>query len=458
MAKENNESARDRLEKVRGRLKILNKRIKSYSILHNPAYRTQDILRYRQHESRNAAKEVRLEDIRDKLKAINQYLLEKAAGEASKVKKADKIAQKIVVEPEPEVVESGEKESGYDLPDTAKQSRQKTEDRLGLGLDLGTAYLGAAREVEQSHVFVKHERNAFLSVRSDAATKQLLERLKIKYVAMKPQMYVLGNIALDLANIFNRDIQRSMSQGILNPSEAESVPILKLLVEHILWKPRREKEICCFSVPAKPVDRDMDTIYHRGVFEGILKSIGFTPVIIDEGYAVVLSEMESSNFTGIGVSCGGGMVNVCAAYKSVPILSFSVTRGGDWIDKKAADALNLSVGQVTSMKEQGINIASPDGREAEALAIYYRNYIKYFLEAISRRLGQGASTPQFREPVPVVFAGGSAMAGGFIDVVREEMADVEMGIEISEVRVADEPFTSVARGRLFHAINVELES
>jgi len=175
-----------------------------------------------------------------------------------------------------------------------------------------------------------------------------------------------------------------MSMGILNPSESESISIIKLIVQNILWPPRKSDEVCCFSVPANPVDRNQDTIYHRSVFEGILKTLGFEAIVIDEGYAVVLSELEYRNFTGIGVSCGGGMVNVCAAYRSVPLISFSMTRGGDWIDQSAAKVLNIPISQVTTIKELGINLKSPKTREEEALAIYYRNYIRYFLENMSQ--------------------------------------------------------------------------
>ncbi len=44
--------------------------------------------------------------------------------------------------------------------------------------------------------------------------------------------------------------------------------------------------------------------------------------------------MEGSNYTGIGISCGGGLCNVCLAYLSVPVVSFSVPKAGDFIDSR----------------------------------------------------------------------------------------------------------------------------
>ncbi|MBF0253404.1 MAG: hypothetical protein HQL29_06275 [Candidatus Omnitrophica bacterium] len=244
-----------------------------------------------------------------------------------------------------------------------------------------------------------------------------------------------------------------MHKGILNPAEAESIPIIKMIIQYLLWEPRKKNEVCCFSVPADPIDREQDTIYHRGVIESILKETGFTPLIIDEAYAVVLSEMEDVDFTGIGVSCGGGMVNVCLAFKSVPVMSFSITRGGDWIDQSAASALNMAVTRVTTIKERGIDLKKPQGREAEAIAIFYRNYIRYFLEKMSQVFGQSSDKPDFADPVDIVFAGGSSLVEGFIDVVKEEAKTINLGIPVGKIRRANEPFTSVARGCLFNAIN-----
>ncbi|MBF0330879.1 MAG: hypothetical protein HQL17_03000 [Candidatus Omnitrophica bacterium] len=457
----------DELQRIRQRLSKINDKIKRYSSLdreEDPSENEVITSKYR------PGQEIPVDEMRAKLRAINDYIRDRAMGKDVKppvflkdapaleiklpVKRERRIAMAEPVaeiveepaEPEPEPVKVRE------LPVTKPRRGKKLDERLGVGLDLGTAYVVSSREVEDQRVFVKNERNAFLSVRCDTATKELLTKLKIKYVGLGDKLYVLGSMALELADIFGRETQRSMNMGILNPTEAESIPILKLLVQNILWEPRQEKEICCFSIPAQPIDRDQDTIYHRGVFESILRSIGFEPMIIDEGYAVVLAELEAQDFTGIGVSCGAGMVNICAAFKSVPIMSFSITRGGDWIDKSAATVLGVPMSRVSHIKEQGLDLKHPKNRDEEAIAIYYRNYINYLIESMSRVFGKTAGTPQFKEPVDIVFAGGSSMVPGFIDAVKDEMRTAKFGFTIGKILHAKDPFTSVVRGCLFNAI------
>ena len=470
MSKSGDTPANRDLEDVRARLKSLNARMKALSSGEAGEARP---VRYSPEE----LKDLSVEQMRNKLRIVNQYLRRKLLSESDaadeeaapepakepKIPKAAMVNKTTISEsvgdrmvPDPDALahaQPKEQATSISLPDIGDSSQKKATERLGVGLDLGTAYLVASREFEGGMVFVKADRNAFLRLNADQPTKELMEGLGIKYITTGNNIFVLGNLAFNLASIFNYEVLRTMSMGILNPSEAESIPVIKLITQNIIWSPRKDREICCFSIPANPIDRNQDTIYHQGVFEGILRSLGFDPIVIDEGYAVVLSELQYKNFTGIGVSCGAGMVNVCAAYKSVPLLSFSITRGGDWIDKSAATVLNMPISKVTTIKEQGINLKAPKSREEEAISIYCRNYIRYFLESMAKVFGGSKETPQFTDPVDIVFAGGSSMVGDFLEVVKEELRNVDLGLAIGEIKKSDEPFTSVARGCLFHAIN-----
>ncbi|MBF0511160.1 MAG: hypothetical protein HQL13_02405, partial [Candidatus Omnitrophica bacterium] len=136
-----------------------------------------------------------------------------------------------------------------------------------------------------------------------------------------------------------------------------------------------------------------------------------------------------------------------------PVISFSITRGGDWIDKSAATVLGVPTTRVTTIKEHGMNIKTPVNREEEAIAIYYRNYIHYLIENMARVFDKNTDTPRFTDAVDLVFAGGSSMVPGFIEVVKEEIKGVKFGFPIGNILQAKEPFTSVVRGCLFNAIN-----
>src|SRR5581483_12118364 len=95
--------------------------------------------------------------------------------------------------------------------------------------------------------------------------------------------------------------------------------------------------------------------YHEAKLRQILSDKGLEVKSINEGLAVIYSELESSNYTGIGISCGGGLCNVCVAYLSVPVLSFSIPRGGDYIDTNAAAMTGERANRVRIAKEDSFH-------------------------------------------------------------------------------------------------------
>src|SRR5690349_10290019 len=216
---------------------------------------------------------------------------------------------------------------------TATDSGADSAVALGKGLDIGTANVAAAVQNEDGGITVNLERNAFLDINSDVYSKNMLTKLKVPYVVHNGKLVVLGEAAFELANVFGKETRRPMCDGLVSPNEQDALPIMKLIISKVLGEPRVAGEACYFCVPAPSLDVDNNVVYHQGLFESMLSKLGYTAHAINEAHAVIFSELAESDFTGIGLSFGGGMANACIAYKSIPCLSFSVARGGDWIDK-----------------------------------------------------------------------------------------------------------------------------
>jgi len=109
-----------------------------------------------------------------------------------------------------------------------------------------------------------------------------------------------------------------------------------------------------------------------------------------------------------------------------------------------------------AIKEQGISLVKPVTREEEAIAIYYRSYVRYFLESIARQFSVRGTAPQFTKPVDIVLAGGSSLPGGFLDVVKDELKRIDLGVPVGSISRAEEPLLSVSRGCLFQAMNTAM--
>jgi actin-like ATPase involved in cell morphogenesis len=325
----------------------------------------------------------------------------------------------------------------------------------GKGLDIGTVNLISAMQTESGEVVLKKQRNAFLDMPMDIFAKNMLTQLKIPYAIHNKRLYVLGDHSFELANVLNRNVRRPMKEGMLSPKEVDAVPIMKLLIERILENPRKEKELCYYSIPAEPIDSDLNTVYHIDIFNAVLSNMGYTPKTMIEGHAVVLSELAEEEFTGIGISCGGGMMNVCVCYKALPCLSFSTSRAGDWIDENAARAVGIKVARLTFLKESGIDLLNPKSREEEATVIYYRNMINYTLNNIKEKFLVSENMPSFPEPVVITLSGGSTLAKNFEEVFRQEFEKIEFPIPVKAIKVSEDPLNAVARGVLLAAMSEE---
>ena len=318
----------------------------------------------------------------------------------------------------------------------------------GKGLDVGTVNLVAAEQNEKGEVVLRLKRNAFIDVPIDAYTKNMLTRLNVPYVVQGKKMFVMGEPAFNLANVLNRNTRRPMKDGLISPKEQDALPIMKLLIGSILGEPRSPLEVCFYSVPGDPVDSDLSVAYHRDLFDAVLKSLGYKPSHVIEGHAVTFAELADEDFTGIGVSCGGGMFNICVAYKSMPALTFSTARSGDWVDLNVAQVLGIKTAKAAMIKEKGVDLMSPKNREEDAVAIYYRNLVKYNLTNIAERFQAAENMPTFKDPVSIVFSGGTSLAGGFIELVRTVFKELDFPIPVKELRMAKDPLNATAKGAL----------
>ena len=321
---------------------------------------------------------------------------------------------------------------------------------MAKGLDVGTMNILSAQQDGNDTVFVQ-QRNSFVEIEYSDMAEQMLSRSEVLHIRKDDKVYVVGDDALNFANIFNRETRRPMSQGILSSDEKSAIPMMKLIIEQVVGEPQYRGEKLYFSTPADPIDSDLSTLYHQKTIESFLDDMGYDAEPINEGMSVIYSELADNNFTGLGISFGAGMTNVCLAYYAVPVMKFSVARGGDWIDEQAARATGTPVDKVTSIKEDDfeLDFTTDVGGVEGALSIYYENLLDYVIEQIVAEVDE--EDVEEGLDVPVVVTGGTSSPNGFEALFRDHLKDANIPFSISGVSHADEPLYSVARGGLVAA-------
>ena len=328
----------------------------------------------------------------------------------------------------------------------------KGEIQRGKGVDVGTMFVKCAQKEEDKIVF-RSQRNSFFEIEQNDFTKKILDNSNVRYIVKENKLYVVGDEAMQFANMFNREVRRPLAKGVISPSEKEALPMVELLIKSVVGQPNHQGEIVYFSVPGEPLDAEFNIIYHCKVLEGFLHTLGYTPKSINEAHAVVLSELAEEDFTGIGLSFGGGMVNVCFSFMSVPIFKFSVTKAGDWLDQQVAMAVDETASRVSAIKEASLDLTKKDGLSKidTALSIYYNHLIEYVIENIKQELDKTKRMPQIDNPITIVLSGGTSLPKGFDQRFRQILEQLKLPLPVGKVRMADQPLRSAAKGALVAA-------
>ncbi|HYP01744.1 MAG TPA: hypothetical protein VER76_16245, partial [Pyrinomonadaceae bacterium] len=251
------------------------------------------------------------------------------------------------------------------------------------------------------------------------------------------------------------DARRPMRDGLLNAQEEMSQHIMQLIIQRIV--PRgRGKEMLYFSVPGKGEGVNGKLVYHEAVLRSFLQTLGYNARSINEGQAVVFSELQEENFTGIGISFGGGMCNVSVSFMSMPMITFSIPKGGDYIDRNVTEVLGEgNITKVRLEKEENLDLSrQPKDDLSRALHIYYEDVMQSLIERLGAEFKASSQLPKIDRPMPIVLAGGTAKPAGFLQKFEGMLrASSDFPIEIADVRMAKDPLTATAHGCYIAALS-----
>jgi len=330
-----------------------------------------------------------------------------------------------------------------------------------IGFDAGTYNLVTCQRDENKNFVHKKEVNAFLEFPlENRFVFNMMKNAGVPLVERDDIAYALGQKAVDMAYTMSAlNLKRPMKDGCVNPSEIHAFQILKIMVHSLLDNVSRDKETLYYSVPANAINEETDADYHGKVLEAIFKAFkdesGYTINAnpINEGLALVYAELGKKAYTGIGISFGAGMVNLCFSIYSAPVFSFSLVNSGDWIDKKAAKAVSETPTFINKEKRNIDLIKEPRTLIERAIQTQYRIMMEKTATGIKEGLAGAGKKARTDDPIDIVIAGGSSLPNGFDTLFNDVIKQTKLPIKIGKIIRPTDPLYSVSRGCLIAAEN-----
>ena len=327
---------------------------------------------------------------------------------------------------------------------------------MAKGLDVGTSYIVLSQE-DDNQVVYKDFRDAFYIIKptTPVATKMIEKGLEGKILIKDNDgsYIILGRDDIEKEVERNDTAKRPMYRGVVSAKEKDAKRILAFILKEVVGTASESGEKLVFCIPAQPVDQDdedFDVGYHEDVVKSVLSECGYDSRAINEAEALCYAELESDDYTGIGISCGAGMTNVCVMLNGEPTVVFSTTKSGDWIDRMSAVATGETDSVVQAEKEGGdFTIGQlTDNPVLSAVSAYYERLIDYTTKQLTAALNGHKSLPKFKNPLKIVIAGGTSQAKGYIEIFTNKLKDNNFPLPVKEVVHATDPLHAVSKGCL----------
>ena len=339
---------------------------------------------------------------------------------------------------------------------------------MRIGFDCGTYHIVCCKRTEENELSYKKEVNAFLEL--PLQNRFVFNMMKNAGVPLIEDSesnigYALGEAAVNMAYTMTQiELKRPMKDGCLNPKERNAQQIMNVMCHGLVGDIDEDNSILYYSVPANAINQQTDSEYHGKVLEAMFRSyrsdkgLRLDPRPINEALALVYAELGNKNWTGVGVSCGAGMINICYAIYGAPIFQFSLVNSGDWIDKMASKAIGEDTTTYVNREKlhADLLVENPDTLVQRAIKTQYEIMIQHTVSGIKKGVDEMGNKARSEAPIDIVIAGGTSMPKGF-DVLFRKMLDQSKitSMKIGEVIRPADPLFSVARGCLIAAENAK---
>jgi hypothetical protein len=303
-----------------------------------------------------------------------------------------------------------------------------------------------------------------VTVPDNDARRRWLERSKLPHLVAEEFLVLPGDAAIEAEGLFGAIPRDLLPNGELPKSDPVTRQVIALLVDGMLPWSSHPQEVCCFSHPGceKRVLHDEPTFDQRmQFFSRIIRLRGYHPLPLNPATALVLAELESAAYTGVGLALGASGCDVAVVHRGNQIACGRLSRGGRWIDEQLAlkehararissglDLVDIEAGR---MHKEAASLLLPGEGVGRQVVDLYENLVAELVEVLCETLASQAQIALLPQPLPLVCGGGPSRIPGFTELLESELKRLPFPVSLAGPRLAGDPEYSVARGCLIHA-------
>ena len=307
-------------------------------------------------------------------------------------------------------------------------------------------------------------RTIAVTVADNEARRRWLKRSNLPHLVAENFLVLPGDAAIEAESLFGALPRDLLPEGELPKSDPVTRQVIALLVDGMLPKAAYPEDVCCFAHPGceKRVLHDDPTFDQRmQFFSRVIRLRGYHPLPLNPATALVLAEMGSAGFTGVGLALGASGCDVAGVHRGNQIACGRLAWGGRRMDEQLAQrqppleqdsagqgALDVEAGR--KLKET-VSLLTPETDVGRQVVDLYEKLIAELVGVLYTTLALQSQIALLPSPLPLVCGGGPAKIPGFTDLLQSKLLREQFPVSLAGLRLAADPEYSVVRGCLIHA-------
>jgi hypothetical protein len=333
---------------------------------------------------------------------------------------------------------------------------------MTIGLDIGGRSIRSLRR-ESRRLIGRTTAAEYIALPPTDNDRRLLERARVPYASCEGSLIVHGRSASELAPVVHVPRLPVLPQGQLPHDDPLARQLAASLLEALLPQVASGNAVCVVAPPLPGANGDVTGTREWDFFSRVIRMRGYQPVAIDRPSALVLAELGHAGFTGVALTFEDFRCAAVIARCGQALVQAGIPRGLAWIDEVLARAAGYVVWDMDGnsyvdfdtvlrwKQTASPSLVAPDSPEADTLARCYQSLLHELVRELAARSLDSRDVATLRGPLPLACCGEATLARGFVQLLADELNRTGLPIGVGDIRIADDPVFTVARGCLIRA-------